>query len=260
MFAFQSSLLVVLGLVVGSFLTCVSWRLPRGQSFWQGRSRCPKCKKVIPFFCNIPLFSYIFLQARCFYCRKKISVRYPLIEGAAALLFLFSGAFFYLIQSNLPWMGALGVFALPFWLFLAALFLLILIIDWEDQIIPDRLVYLGLIVCLVAILLSGQEIFFLNLLAGLLAAAFLLSVYLATQGRGMGLGDVKLVLLLGLVLGPKGVLISLFLAFLTGAVVGIILILAGRGRWKQKIAFGPFLVLGFVLVSFLGERLISFLY
>ena len=150
--------------------------------------------------------------------------------------------------------------SLPFFLTLVTLLLLILIIDWEGQIIPDVLVFLGLAISLIMILFSGQEVFFINLLAGFLAATFLLSIYLFTRGRGMGLGDVKLTLLLGLILGPQGILVSLFLAFLTGAIVGIILILVGKGSLKQKIAFGPFLVIGFVLVSFLGRYLLNYFY
>ena len=204
----------LLGLILGSFLSVLSYRYPRRTQFLAGRSFCPKCKAKIPWFDNIPLLSFIFLGGRCRSCRKRISLRYPMIE-------LVTGIAFTLLWPNLT---DLIIFSILF---------LIFIIDLEYQIIPDPLVFLGL-------LFSP----FANLPAGFLAASFLLLIHLITRGKGMGLGDVKFAVLGGALIGIKLMPLWLFLSFLTGALVAIILVLWRKKGLKDKIAFGPFLVIG----------------
>lgn len=214
-------------------MAALSWRMPQKISIARGRSICPKCKNIIIWYDNIPLFSFINLGGSCRKCKKKISLRYPLVELATGIAFVSFGP-------N------------PLLLGLACILILIFVIDFEHQIISDELVFSGIVFGLVlADNLSG-DMFFAKLFAGVSGALFLLFLHFVTLGRGMGLGDVKLALLLGLLLGPVGALYGFFAAFLTGAIVGIILILSHRAKWKQKIAFGPFMIIGFVLAYFVG--------
>jgi len=265
-------LLVLLGLVLGSFLSALTYRLPRGLSL-KGRSICPKCKKKISWFDNIPLFAFIILKGRCRYCQKKISLRYPLIELISA-----SGlACLYLIIKNCPnylqtapsfashninplllnffcqWVTALKFWAFPFFASIFLLLLAIFIIDLEAKIIPDSLIFSLYLFLIFALIFLNPDNLYLFFLSGFLAAAFLLIIHLATKGKGMGLGDVKFALFGGTFFGWPLTAIWLFFAFLTGAAIGVILILLGKARLKQKIAFGPFLIISILLTALFGE-------
>lgn len=218
----------ILGLAIGSFIAAFTYRLPSGISIATGRSFCPKCKKKISWFDNIPIGSYFVLKGRCRHCGKRISPRYPLIETAAAIGFIaFAGQFFLL--------------------FVFTLALAILVIDWEKQIVPDSLVFLGFLATLVYFLLVNFN-FYESLLAGLAAALFLLLVHLVTTGRGMGLGDVKLALFLGTIIGLSQVFHWLVLSFVLGAVIGLVLVFIGRARFGRPIPFGPFLIIAFFVI------------
>jgi leader peptidase (prepilin peptidase)/N-methyltransferase len=234
MFVFLNNplFLAFLGLIVGSFVAALTWRLPRGESILKGRSRCPHCRKTIAWYDNLPLISFLLLNGKCRSCHRKISLRYPAIELTTALLFILVGHFF---QGNF------------FYLLVAALLIAILVIDLEHQIIPDQLVFLGIAVRLGELVVRDDPLFFSYLLSALIAALSLLAIHSLTRGKGMGLGDVKLALLLGLFFKPLGVVTLLWSAFLTGGVAAAILILLGRARLKQKIAFGPFLIIGFFI-------------
>lgn len=143
-------------------------------------------------------------------------------------------------------------------MFILSLFIILLtifIIDLEHQIIPDSLVFTGIAITLVYYLLSGTFLPVSALLSGFIAASFLLTIYLLTKGRGMGLGDVKFAILGGMLAGLKMLPVWLLLSFLTGAVAGIILILIGKARMQTKIAFGPFLIIGIALALVFGHNL-----
>ena len=237
MFVFLSNLLLgVLGLIFGSFISALSYRYPRGMSVSRGRSICPNCKKQIYWFDNIPLVSFILLGGRCRNCKKPISWRYPLIE-------IVSGIGFLLIGPNI----------LNLVLFL--ILLTIFIIDFEHQIIPDLLVFLGMLISI----FNLQFTIYNSLLAGLLAATFLLLIHIATRGRGMGLGDVKFAVFGGMIVGLNLAAIWMLLAFLTGATVGIILIIGKKVVLKSQIAFGPFLIIAIPIALICGEKIISVL-
>ena len=135
----------------------------------------------------------------------------------------------------------------------------IFFIDLEHQIIPDELVALGILGALGTFPISSFPLLASNLLSATGASFFFLFLYLITKGRGMGLGDVKLVFLMGLVLGFPKIVGSLYLAFLTGAVVGVILIISKKKKFGQKVAFGPFLVAGFLTFLFFGEEIIKWM-
>jgi leader peptidase (prepilin peptidase)/N-methyltransferase len=227
-------ILFLLGLVIGSFIAAFTYRFPRRIQFLRGRSFCPHCKREISWFDNIPLLSFLILGGKCRNCHKKISIRYPLIELA-------TGIGFFVIGLNL------------FWLVILSILITIFVIDFEHQIIPDELVFTGLAI------LAIQSFLFTNLYAGFLCASILLLIHLLTRGRGMGLGDVKFAVLGGMIVGLKLSMIWLFLAFLTGGLTAIILVLGGDKKLKDKIAFGPFLVVAIPLSLWLNSSLSSLL-
>ncbi|MCK4588633.1 prepilin peptidase [Candidatus Woesebacteria bacterium] len=238
-------LLAIFGLVVGSFLGAYTFRYPRGISVLKGRSVCPKCKKNLAWYDNIPILSFLFLKGQCRNCSKSISLRYPLIELATALGFV--GI----------WSLSLGPVFSVFLILVFSLLVAVFVIDLEQKIVPDELVFTGFGLTVFYLLLASPSILFTNLTAGFGAALFLLLVHLATRGRGMGLGDVKLAVFIGTLLGWPMTLVWLFTAFLTGAVVGTILVLAKKVSFGKQIAFGPFLVMSLIIVFIWGERFIN---
>ena len=233
---------LALGLVIGSFLNVVVYRLPRGLGFVRGRSFCPKCKHKINWFDNVPVISFLILKGRCRFCGRKISWRYPLIE-------LLAGALFYLSYlSHLSFLSYLLICGL----------VVIFFIDLEHQIIPDEIVIPLSVLFLGYRLLTNIQYLISNfLITGIVSFLFLYLIHLLTKGKGMGLGDVKLAFLMGLVLGFPKIVVAFYLAFLTGAFVGVILILLSRAKLKQKIAFGPFLVFGTIFSLLWGEKIVT---
>mgnify|MGYP001598900952 CR=1 FL=1 len=228
----------VLGLVFGSFVNVLIWRIPKGMGIG-GRSICRKCKGKISWFDNIPLLSFVLLRARCRNCKSKISLRYPLVELTTGIIFLLLFLKFGLSYEML------------FFAILSPILISIFFIDLDHQIIPDALVFCGIGFSFLYLLLFNSQSFYSSIFAGLLSSLFLLILYFITSGKGMGLGDVKLALLGGMVVGLTKVLYWFFAAFLTGAIIGCILILIKKYGLKSKIAFGPFLVFALFLTIFL---------
>ncbi len=263
-------LLFVLGLCVGSFLNVLIYReakdeglrilkpaLPAGRlksfkkwlpSWVRGRSYCDYCKKKLSWFDNIPLLSFILLRGRCRFCQKNIPLQYPLVEFLTGVEFVWV---YFLIQSQVNFFsrfeGFFSFLSLLIWLGLGACFLAIFIADLRYQIIPDTAVLGAVFLSFLRILANYRYTAMLNwswFTAAVLAALFFLGLVLITKGKGMGIGDVKLAFLMGLILGFPQILYALSFAFLTGALFGGILIIFGKKKLKSQIPFGPFLVLG----------------
>jgi leader peptidase (prepilin peptidase)/N-methyltransferase len=237
------AIIFILGLLFGSFAAALSYRLPRGESIAKGRSKCPQCHKEIAWFDNIPLFSYLALRGKCRHCHKKISIRYPIIELGTAVVFVLT----YVLNTKyiIPYLSW------PIALIFAFIFVVIFIIDWEQQIIPDELVFIALGVVFVVFLLTDYDKIFLHFFAGFASSLFLLLINLLTRGRGMGLGDVKLAIVMGTILGIYSINWML-VSFVVGGITGLTLIIAGRAKMADKIAFGPFLIAGFFVTLFGG--------
>ncbi|MFZ5845373.1 MAG: prepilin peptidase [Patescibacteria group bacterium] len=245
----------VLGLVVGSFLNVLIDRLPRGQTVIWGRSRCDFCHQTLRWFELIPVLSYFLQRGRCRHCHKLLPAQYPLIELVTAGLFTFFGLQFYHI--NMLTREYIHLFSV--FLIISSL-VVIFVIDFKHQIISDNMLVLGFVGILSAYLASpwpslGRTLPYLISAAS--GASFFLLLWLVTRGRGLGLGDVKLVFLLGLILGYPGIIIGLYGAFLTGAIAGVILILARKKTLKSRIAFGPFLIVGALIAILWGKQLIG---
>lgn len=240
------ALLGVWGVCWGSFLNVLIYRLPKRLPVIWGRSFCPKCRKKISWFDNIPLLSFVFLRGRCRSCRKKISLRYPAVELLTGALFLLG----YL--GNLGNLGGI-IFS---WVLVSA-GIVIFFIDLEHQIIPDSILIVGGLYAFVHHLITNYQLLITNFLpTAIISFIFFLLIFLITKGKGLGFGDVKFAFLIGLSLGFPGAVIAFYLAFLTGAIIGTILIIIRKAKFGQKIAFGPFLVVGWLGAYFFREKFV----
>jgi len=242
-------ILFLIGLSFGSFLNVLIDRIPAGRSVLFGRSRCDFCKKQLSPIDLIPVFSYIFLLGKCRYCNKSLSLQYPIMELLVGLLFVF---LYILEKPAYPFqMVTFSVDAL-----LVSLGFALTVMDMKYHIIFDKLLIPFAFFAFFRIILSSPISLPVSLFIGFLSSLPLLLIFLITKGKGMGFGDVKLIFILGTLLGFPNILICYYCAFLTGAVVGVILILRGKKQFRNaKIAFGPFLLLGAVIATLFGNTI-----
>ena len=248
----MTALLVIIaavyGLLIGSFLNAWAWRLTHEESITKGRSHCPQCGHQIRAYDNIPVFSWLALRGRCRDCGAQISSRYPLGEALTALLFV-----------GIVLMDGLDWILVPHLLFVSAL-VLISEVDLEIKIIPDVVILPVAAVGVPLMILFGDGTWWEWLVAGLGAAGFLFLIsevyYRVRHVEGMGFGDVKLALCMGIYLGAA-VIPALFIGFLSGAIIGVVVVAASKGEGKTAIPFGPFLAAGAVVALFVGTPLID---
>jgi leader peptidase (prepilin peptidase)/N-methyltransferase len=240
----------IVGLLVGSFLNVVIWRVPRNESVVSPRSRCPQCGHEIRGRDNVPIVSWLLLRARCRDCGAHVSARYPLVELATAVLF-----------GLLAWHFGLHVVLIAY-LYLAAIGVALALIDIDLHKLPDALTlpsYPVAAVLLTAGALSAHEPF--NLARAAIGGAVLFVLYAVlwfVYPKGMGLGDVKLAGVLGMYLGFLGwgtLAVGAFFGFALGGVIGVTLMATGRATRKSKIPFGPFMLAGALAAVFFGARL-----
>lgn len=270
----------LIGLSVGSFLNCLIYRLHKGETFWQGRSYCPKCKHKLGVLDLIPVFSFIFLRGKCRYCHQKIFWQYPLVELATAILFTVASYRLLAIDHqilNAEWSIPKEVrnqmFLFRDWFFISVL-LLIFIYDLKYYLIPDKIILPAIIVVLTFdIILSYYvlkycqnfeglnfgNLFCLDipiilnfLLAAVVGGGFFLVQFLLSKGRWIGGGDIRLGLLMGLMLGWPGIFLALFLAYIIGAIVGVGLIITKKKGWQSQVPFGPFLTGATIFILLFG--------
>jgi leader peptidase (prepilin peptidase)/N-methyltransferase len=233
------------GAMVGSFVTVVAHRVPRGESIVAPRSRCPGCGTQIAAFDNVPVVSWLALRGRSRCCQTGIPARYPLSEASLALLFAAVAARF---------QGDAGELALGL-VFVSAL-LAITLTDLERRIIPNRILAVAAVLAVAILVVSDPSALPEHAAAAAGAGGLLFLAALAYPG-GMGLGDVKLAATMGLFLGVE-VIPALFVAFFAGTVVGVAMIVRdGAAARKRAIPFGPFLALGGVAGLLAGQALID---
>ncbi|MGB2762768.1 MAG: prepilin peptidase [Minisyncoccales bacterium] len=248
----------IFGLVIGSFLNCVIYRLEKKESALSGRSYCPHCKHQLKWYDLIPLLSFIILKGKCRYCQKPISIQYPLVELATAFLFVLI-----FLRPNLETrfgLFNLDLFNFVFLLIIASVLIIIFVYDLKHYIIPDKVIFPAILLVLLYQLIFNFQLnnFYSVLISAFGAATFFLIIVLVTKGKGMGIGDIKLAFLMGLLLGWPNIFVALFFAFLIGAIMGIGLILAHKKTLKSEVPFGPFLVTGTFIALFWGKELINF--
>ena len=241
----------IFGLAVGSFLNCIIYRMEIGKSALNGRSFCPYCKHQLEWQDLIPVLSFLFLKVRCRYCRQKISLQYPLLEIATGILFV-------LIFSN--WNLEFGIWNLAYLFIISCFLIIIFVYDLKHYIIQDKIIYPAIVIAFLYQLFNHWPLIInhLNFIYSALGASFFfLLIVLASRGKGMGVGDIKLGFLMGLILGWPNILVALFLAFLIGAIIGVGLIINRKKTLKSEVPFGPFLVTGTFLALFWGENIIN---
>ncbi len=243
-------LAAVLGLVIGSFLNVVVWRVPRGESVVRPGSHCPRCGREIRGRDNVPVLSWLLLRGRCRDCGEPISLRYPVVEAVTGTLF-----------ALVAW--RLGAdWELPAYLYLVAISVALALIDVDVRRLPDVIVLPSYVVMAVLLLLpaalDGRWDDLLRAAIGGLALFALYFVLAFINPRGMGFGDVKLASVLGMALGwlGWGVLgVGAFLGFLLGGLYGAVLIVVGKAGRKSAIPFGPFMLAGALVAVLVGQRI-----
>jgi len=254
----------VFGIAIGSFINVVVGRTRKeGQNFEidlksliSSRSYCDFCKRQLVWWENIPLLSFIILGCKCRTCKKKIPLEYFLVELTTGLVFV-AVTLWFMPQFNFSSL-LLSFLILGFFLTIALILILIFLIDWHFQIIPDLATLALIILSLLGHFFDG-DLSLRLLIAPLLSFLFLFLIHLFTKRKGMGFGDVKFAIFMGLFLGGRRVVLAFYIAVLTGALIGVILILSKKKKFGQKIAFGPFLVLGTFTSWLFGNRIIDWL-
>lgn len=239
----------LVGLIAGSYLNVVIHRLPRQLSTVLPRSRCPQCGSLIRPYDNIPVLSWLLLRGRCRTCKSPISARYPFVEALTASLFVLAVERFGPTRSAVVAAG------------LSALLLALAAIDLEHLILPDKLTIPGIVVGVALQPWIGWVGVRGALIGAALGAGILLVAYggwwLVRREEGLGLGDVKMLALVGAFLGWRGVVVTLFLGALAGAVVGVTLLVARRGDAKSRLPFGTFLAAGALVALYFGPELVN---
>ncbi|OGY58739.1 MAG: hypothetical protein A3F24_02990 [Candidatus Colwellbacteria bacterium RIFCSPHIGHO2_12_FULL_44_17] len=271
-------LLLILGLLMGSFLNVVGlrFRYESGVLHFKnlnGRSHCPRCKSTLKWYELVPVVSFLIQRGRCKHCKNSISIQYPLVEIVSGLIFFYvplvllgSGNMFEIIHTAI-------------WVLVFLTFIVLAVIDYRQYLIPNSLnIWLALLgigdvvaknamgnfgtfegsaLGHYAALFGLRDNIWINHgAAALIGGVFLGLVFLITRGRAMGLGDVKLAFALGLLMGYPDGIVALMLAFIVGALVSGGLLLIRKKKIKEYVPFGPFIVLGATIVFFFGEKLL----
>lgn len=261
-------LLGALGAFVGSYLNVLALRFSPEEGFGasrKGRSHCPHCKQTLRWYELIPVISFFIQGGKCRSCHERLSLQYPIVELLSALVFI-----------AVPWRLGWSPITAP-WILVFLVFILLALIDFRLGIIPDKLNFLvaglGLLIAFLtyygsvsysgvgsyALLFQlGEGSFWLQRLMGVVLGLVLFGgIYLFTQGKAMGLGDVKFAGALGILLGWPDVILALVLAFFVGALVAAPLLITGRAVMKSALPFGPFIAIGVTLVFFFGYHILN---
>jgi leader peptidase (prepilin peptidase)/N-methyltransferase len=245
---FQLVLAAAIGLCIGSFLNVVIYRLPIGQSIVTPPSRCRNCGYLLQWYDNIPVLSWLFLNGRCRKCGVGVSIQYPVVE-------LVTGALFILVI----WMTPPGPL-LATRLILVCILIALFGIDLEHQILPNVITLPGIAIGVLLSLIAppGWKAALLGvLLGGGVLYAIAGAYYLWRREEGMGMGDVKMLAMIGAFLGWKAVLVTLVLSSVAGAIIGLALMAAQRGTMKFALPFGTFLAIGAMVAMFAAEPLVA---
>jgi leader peptidase (prepilin peptidase)/N-methyltransferase len=266
-------LILIFGTAVGSFLGVIVDRLSSKEPVWKGRSHCDHCRHTLHFLDLIPVVSFFILGRKCRYCHKQLSWFYPMIELTTGLAFLAAGYTVFHYAGSLIAQPQFQLLLLYYFSLIGAL-LVIFFADLRFGIIPFKVVVFALILTILwdiflpYISFSSLDIRFLGLqtnilaivLSALGAGGFFFLLFIATKGRGMGFGDVIYAFLMGFTLGFPRVIMGLYIAFVTGAIVSILLVVLKKKKFRGgTIPFGPFLVFGTFVSLLWGSQLLNFL-
>ncbi len=241
-------LALLMGLSIGSFLNVVIYRLPLGQSLVSPGSRCPKCGYQLRWYDNVPVLSWALLGGKCRQCRAPISVQYPIVEIVTGVLFVL-----------VVWLTPVGPL-LASRLILVTILVALFGIDLEHQILPNSITLPGIVIGLMFSVTAPpgwQDALIGTLLGAGILYGIAAAYYAVRREEGLGMGDVKMLAMIGAFLGWKAVLVTLVLSSFSGAAIGMALIAAQRGGMKLALPFGTFLALGALAAMLAGEPLIT---
>lgn len=243
------------GLIIGSFLNCLVWRLYTSESLG-GRSHCCDCGKQVRWYDNIPLLSFILLRGRCRDCRIAISWQYPVVEAATALLFAAAAWRLTLIFGAVDsWGFEAALTLVRDWIFIASL-IAVFVTDIRWYVIFDQVTLPASAVLLVLNLMLGVSWQSL-LLSGTIGIGFFLLQFLVSRGRWIGGGDIRLGLLLGVSLGWPLIIPGIFIAYFIGSFVGVGLLIAAKKKWQSRLPLGTFLSVSAIVTLFYGEQIVD---
>ena len=256
------TLVFILGLTIGSFLNVCIYRIPAGESIVRPPSHCPRCNTQLKTLDLFPVFSWLFLRGKCRYCSTKISARYAIVELLTGVLFL---ALF--IEFGMAGSGSMSLPSLFVGIAFTALLISIFFIDYDHQIIPNGLVLIGTGLGIVVVLLNalmGYKFFaqlwwehLLGILPGVVAMILIMVLgALIYKKESLGMGDVKLFIPIGLILGWKLTVAALLIAILAGGIGGVILMLTRKAERDSAMPFGPFIVTGAIVAMLANYQLL----
>lgn len=244
---YMEFIVFILGLFIGSFLNSFIWRFRMNilETIWSERSMCPNCGHVLEAQDLIPVFSFVVLQGKCRYCQSTISPQYPFVELLFGLLILF---LYLMLGFNVYFLFSVAI---------AFILVALLVIDVLDGVLPNKLIVsLILMIFLQMIVLAlPSHSWYDAVVGGLAGFVFFMALWLVTLGRGIGVGDIKLAFALGLMTGMPGIVYTILLAFIMGALYVIPLVMTGRKGWQSAVAFGPFLIIAFYVVYFYYDQI-----
>jgi len=245
----------VLGIIIGSFLNVVALRYNSGMTL-QGRSKCFSCGKNLSWYELIPIFSFLFQKGKCVSCKSKISWQYPVVEVMAGIIFV-------LVLYKFPPVSLVTSFDTVFYLLITCLMLVITVYDIKHKIIPDAWVYSFAALAFAKLFISAELDLvvpsLMSVLAGPALALPFALIWVISKGRWMGLGDAKLILGIGWLLGIEAGISAVTLAFWIGAALSLIwvYVVFKKVKMRYEIPFGPYLILGMYIVLFTGVRVIQ---
>jgi prepilin signal peptidase PulO-like enzyme (type II secretory pathway) len=246
-------LIALLGLVFGSFINVVALRDHKRKTIVTGRSFCPHCKHTLAWHDLIPLVSFVVLGGKCRYCKKPISIRYPLVELTMSALAVFAGWYGFIQRDSLVLVAFLAL--------CLGMFLVLSLIDLGSMEVPVEYVAVAGILGSIAVVASHVLTFVASLEGALLGGGAIAAVVygwrFAFHQDGMGEGDIWIAAAIGAVVGAPMVLVSLMIAVFTGAIVGIGMLGVSKGSMKTAIPFGPFLFIGLLGSLIWGQTVLS---
>lgn len=241
-------ILGLLGLILGSFVNAVTWRLHNGESITRGRSMCPNCRHQLGVLDLIPIVSWMLQRGQCRYCHKPYGAHYLLVEVATGALFALSGVM----------LAGLGVVALSIWLSVLVCVLISALYDAQWYELPNRIMHPALVLAFIYYVLRFEAVGgLLQLAVAFAAAAVFYALWWLSGGKLMGGADSKLVLLMGLILVPELLGVALALGFMLGGVGAAYLLYGNKKGMHDQMPFGPYLIAGLIIAQLFGPSILQ---
>lgn len=261
-----NSLVFLVGLCFGSFINMLIYRKSVNYGLNKNKrtkkilnskkSFCDYCGKELKWYENIPVFSWFIQKGKTRCCNKKLSKSYPFVELLTASLFLVLDQKYSLVSALIENFGWITWVRIIFAVLFITLLVFSFVFDYKYLILPDFSTMILIIISFFGVIFDESNIL-PYLLSALGASAFLLMLNLITKNKGMGMGDVKFAIFMGLFLGFPNIVVAFYVAFVLGAIVGLLLMLFKKAKKKSQIAFGPFLIIGLFVAWWWGELIVK---